>query len=68
MYHQITLEEAMQQLQQDETVFCRRCGRKLKSEQARQLGFGPTCYSRYIKQTTMSSRKKLFVVNNGEKQ
>lgn len=67
MYHQITIEEALQQIQQDETVFCRRCGRKLKSEQAKQLGFGPTCYSRYIKETS-TNRKKLFVVSNGEKQ
>ena len=62
MNHQITMQEILQQ-QDNETVFCRRCGRKLKSEQAKQLGFGPTCYKRYIKETTMSTRKKLFVVN-----
>lgn len=62
MYHQITIEEALQQMDKEDTVFCRRCGRKLKSEQARQLGFGASCYKKYIAETTKSNRKKLFVV------
>lgn len=71
MYHQITIEEALQQLQQQEqqkeTVFCRRCGRKLKSVKAKQLGFGPSCYKKHIAGTVNSNRKRLFVVEQEEK-
>ena len=28
---------------------CRRCHRKLKDEKSKQLGFGKTCYQKYIK-------------------
>lgn len=31
-----------------EYTYCKRCNRKLKSEQARQLGFGSTCYKKYV--------------------
>lgn len=67
MYHQITIEEALQQVQAEDTVFCRRCGRKLKSELAKQLGFGPSCYKKYIAETTKSNRKRLFVVKQEDK-
>lgn len=56
------MDEVLQQME-TETVFCRRCGRKLKSQQAKDLGFGPTCYKIYLKQQAMGNRKKLFVVN-----
>lgn len=58
------MDEVLQQ-QQQETVYCRRCGRKLKSEQAKELGFGPSCYKKHIAQTTKSNRKKLFVLEDG---
>jgi len=60
-YHQITIEEALQQLD-DETVFCRRCGRKLKSAKAKELGFGPACYKMHMEKVLRSNRKKLFVI------
>lgn len=25
---------------------CKRCGRELKSEESRELGYGPVCYSK----------------------
>lgn len=28
--------------------YCLRCGRKLKSEKAKQLGYGPHCYKKMI--------------------
>lgn len=34
---------------------CRRCHRKLKDEKSRQLGFGKTCYEKYLK------RKKAYL-------
>ena len=65
-YHQITIEEAIQQQKQDEAlkrVFCRRCGRELKSKLAKELGFGPSCYKKYMKECNNSNRKKLFIIN-----
>lgn len=40
---------------------CRMCGRKLKSEESRVLGFGPTCYAKYKKQM----RRKKRLIENG---
>lgn len=31
-----------------EYTHCRRCGRILKSEESRKLGFGPSCFSKYV--------------------
>lgn len=36
---------------------CIRCGRKLKNEESRELGFGPTCYKKW---QVESISKKLF--------
>lgn len=27
---------------------CKRCHRKLKDEKSKKLGFGPTCYKKYL--------------------
>lgn len=48
--------------QEIKRVFCRRCGRELKSKQAKELGFGITCYRKYMKETTLSNRKRLFTM------
>lgn len=29
---------------------CKRCGRKLKSNESKLLGYGPTCYKRMLKE------------------
>lgn len=34
-----------------EYCVCKRCHRKLKDEKSKQLGFGKTCYNKYIKST-----------------
>lgn len=47
----------MTQSIKDETQLCRRCGRKLRSEKAKQLGMGEVCYAKTIQET---SRKKLI--------
>ena len=59
MYQQITIEEATL-VQESKRVFCRRCGRELKSRQAKELGFGITCYRKYMKECLRSTRKHLF--------
>lgn len=29
---------------------CKRCGRKLKNNESQLLGFGPSCYRKYLKE------------------
>lgn len=43
----------------EEHPVCIRCGRKLKTEESRELGFGPTCYKKW---QTESISKNLFDV------
>lgn len=59
-YHQITTDEILQE--ETKRVFCRRCGRELKSKKAKQLGFGPSCYRKYMKEQSILNRKKLFTI------
>ena len=40
-----------------ETHICRRCGRKLRSEQSKQKGMGDTCYKKWEAE---QNKKKLF--------
>lgn len=49
--------------QETKRVFCKRCGRELKSSKAKELGFGPACYRKYMGDLKKHNRKKLFVVN-----
>lgn len=63
MYHQLTIWEAMEQQEQTKRVYCRRCGRELKSAKAKELGFGPSCYTKYMKELTLNNRKRLFNVD-----
>lgn len=44
-----------------ETHICRRCGRKLKNEQAKKIGMGACCHKKWLNEQT---RKKLFMVNS----
>lgn len=46
---------------QEKTHICRRCGRKLRSEEAKQKGMGPICYQKWINQ---ENRKKLFTLSS----
>lgn len=55
------MEEVIEQ-QELKRVFCRRCGKELKSKQAKELGFGAICFKKYMKEKLTSSRKRLFVV------
>jgi len=67
--HQITIWEALaviQEQQESKRVFCRRCGRELKSTKAKELGFGAMCYKKYIQELTYSNRKRLFPVEHTE--
>ena len=60
MENQLTKKQL---LQETKRVFCRRCGRELKSKNAKELGFGPSCYKKYIKELNVSTRKKLFTID-----
>ena len=40
---------------------CRRCGRKLKNPEAIALGFGVTCYKKFLSQPKL---KPLFTVKS----
>ncbi len=36
-----------------EKEHCERCGRKLRSEKSRELGFGPVCYAKEQAEKTL---------------
>lgn len=42
---------------------CKRCGKKLKNEESKLLGFGPLCYKRHMAE---QSRRPLFEVRKNE--
>lgn len=42
----------------NEKIFCKRCGRLLKGERSKELGYGPSCYSIWKKER--SQQMKLF--------
>lgn len=58
-YHQLTIQEVLQE-QESKRVFCRRCGRELKTADTKELGFGKTCYKKYMAETKYGNRKRLF--------
>ena len=39
---------------QNNYAYCRRCGRKLKSEQSKKLGLGSCCYRKEVNNKTKS--------------
>lgn len=43
----------------EQTHICRRCGRKLRSEEAKQRGMGAVCYKKWMEE---SNHKKLFII------
>ena len=46
---------------QEQTHICRRCGRKLRSEEAKNRGMGYICYQKYLAEGT---KQKLFKVSS----
>ena len=62
--HQITIWEALavieQQQKDSKRVFCKRCGRELKNKAAKELGYGPTCYKKYLNENKHEGCKRLF--------
>lgn len=46
---------------QEQTHLCRRCGRKLRSEEAKQRGMGYVCYQKWI---AKDNKKKLFKISS----
>ena len=41
---------------EEKVIFCRRCGRKLRGEGSKELGFGPTCYRLWKKEREENNR------------
>ena len=46
---------------QEQTHLCRRCGRKLRSDEAKQRGMGYVCYQKWRAET---KKKKLFTISS----
>lgn len=46
---------------QEQTHICRRCGRKLRSEEAKQRGMGYVCYQKHLAE---NKKKKLFTISS----
>lgn len=46
---------------QEQTHLCRRCGRKLRSEEAKKKGMGPVCYQKWMAE---NKKKKLFTISS----
>lgn len=46
---------------QEQTHICRRCGRKLRSEEAKQRGMGYVCYQKWMLE---NNKKKLFTISS----
>lgn len=46
-------------LKSDPEIRCKRCHRVLKNEQAKLIGFGPSCYKKHLMEIN-NKRKKLF--------
>lgn len=61
MVEETTIQDKVNN-EESKRVFCRRCGRELKSRQAKELGFGVTCYKKHMKECLCSTRKRLFIV------
>lgn len=49
---------------EDEVILCHRCGRVLKGERSKQLGYGPSCYIMWKKER--SQQKQLFDLSGGD--
>lgn len=48
---------------ENEYIYCKLCGRKLKSEQSKLLGYGPSCF----RKVNQVHSKKLFDEENNDK-
>ena len=38
----------MEENQENQIKYCKRCHRKLKDEKSKELGFGKVCYKKYM--------------------
>lgn len=48
---------------ENERIFCSRCGRPLKGKRSRELGYGPSCYVLWKKER--SQQKNLLDCDEG---
>lgn len=49
-----------QKIQNTEVSYCKRCGRRLKGQESKERGYGPTCFDKIKKERL--SRNKLFKI------
>ena len=47
---------------------CLRCGRRLKSEESKELGFGKTCWAKYKAEDNFKQLFSMELSNNNEVQ
>lgn len=61
--HTLAIEKKVETMEkaQEHAKLCRRCGRKLISEESKSRGMGETCYRKWI---TENQHKKLFNVSS----
>lgn len=58
----IQIQNSLTREQRSDT--CRRCGRKLKNPESIEIGFGTTCYKKFMAESLL---KPLFTVRKGGK-
>ena len=52
-----TMDDTVNQNSLNQTHFCRRCGRKLRSDVSKERGMGEVCYNKWLIE---DNHKKLF--------
>lgn len=58
------MDNSVNQNSLNPTHICRRCGRKLKSEESKQRGFGDVCFQKWLAE---GGHKKLFSISSLQK-
>ena len=61
----ITMNNQITETNDENKIYCRRCGRLLVGEHSKDLGFGPTCYKAWKKEH--SQQIQLFDMGDDSK-
>lgn len=60
-------EVQIQPLQSFRSDRCRRCGRVLKTPESMELGYGPTCYKKFLQTSHMKKLIELEGIVNDDR-